>query len=96
MTNHAPGPWSGEVHELSEGPSGIVYDANGYCVADGLKPSDVHIIAAGPSLLASLKELKELFRFALLSTTPELAKDGMEFIRKAEAVIAKAEGHTPT
>lgn len=44
-------------------------------------------------LLESLKEIKELFRFALLSTTPEIAKDGMVFIRKAEAVIAKAERH---
>lgn len=43
-------------------------------------------------LVESLGEMKELFRFALLSTSPAIAKDGMEFIRKAEAIISKATG----
>jgi hypothetical protein len=50
------------------------------------------IIAERDALLECLKELKELFRFALLCTSPEIARDGMEWIRKAETVIAKAEG----
>jgi hypothetical protein len=54
--------------------------------------ADALLISAAPELLESVKELKELFRFALLSTSPSIAADGMEFIRKAEAAIAKAEG----
>lgn len=49
---------------------------------------------AAPCLLKAVRELKELFRFALMSTTPEIARDGMVFIKKAEAAIAKATGQT--
>lgn len=42
-------------------------------------------------LLEALREMKELFRFALLCTTPEIAKDGRAFIDKAERLIATVE-----
>lgn len=37
----------------------------------------------------SLHEMKELFRFALLGTAPEIARDGMEFVRKAERLLER-------
>jgi len=43
-------------------------------------------------LVESLREVKELFRFALLSTTPAIAREGMTFIRKAEVAISRATG----
>jgi hypothetical protein len=59
--------------------------------AIAIQEANGRLIAAAPELLEVAKELKELFRFALLSTSPTIARDGMEFIRKAEAIIAKAE-----
>lgn len=50
------------------------------------------LIASAPDLLEALKETKELLRFALLSTTPEIAKEAMVFVRQADAAIAKATG----
>jgi hypothetical protein len=47
--------------------------------------------AVNAELVGALGELKELFRFALLCTSPAVARDGMEFVRKAEALLAKAE-----
>lgn len=41
-------------------------------------------------LVAALREMKLLFQSALLCTTPEIAKEGMEFVHKADALIAKA------
>jgi hypothetical protein len=49
---------------------------------------------AAPDLLATVKELKLLFQSALLCTTAEIAKDGMVYVRKAEALIAKVEGRS--
>lgn len=37
----------------------------------------------------ALDEIKTLFQFALLCTTPEIAKDGMEYVRRADAALAK-------
>lgn len=54
--------------------------------------ANAYLISAAPDLLDALHETKELLRFALLSTTPEIARDAMEFIRKAESAIAKATG----
>jgi hypothetical protein len=42
-------------------------------------------------LVEALREMKELFRFALLSTRPEIAREGMVFVHKAEALIASVE-----
>jgi len=47
------------------------------------------------ALCKALTEMSLLFSFALLSTTPELARDGMEYVKKAEALVKKARGETP-
>lgn len=39
------------------------------------------------ALADSLRNMKELFRFALLNTTPEIAQQGMVFINEAEALL---------
>ena len=43
------------------------------------------------ALMAELRNMTLLFRMSLVGTTPEIAKDGMEFVRKATAVLADAE-----
>lgn len=45
--------------------------------------------ATAEELANALREMKELFRFALLCTTPELAREGMAYIRNAEALLAR-------
>lgn len=42
-------------------------------------------------LVSVLTEVKELLRFALLTTTPDIAQECMVFVRRADAVIAKAQ-----
>ena len=83
------GPWAIRMHYISKVP-------NAHPTWLGVQnigtEANARLIAAAPELLECVQELKELFRFALLSTTPDIAKDGMEFIRKAEAAIAKATG----
>ena len=76
-----PGPWIAEVHELSEGPSGIVYDRNGYRVGtDHLTPADAHLIAAAP-------ELYEALRMCLLNGNLDEQERCM-----GEAALRKARG----
>lgn len=53
--------------------------------------ANARLISSAPDLYEALKEIKEVLRFALLCTTPDIAKDGMEFIRRAEAALSKAE-----
>ena len=43
------------------------------------------------ALVGALREMTLLFRLSLLNTTPEITKDGMEFVNKANALIARAE-----
>lgn len=51
----APAPWTWEEHELSEGYSCIVYDANGHRIgADHLSQGDAALIAAAPALYEAL------------------------------------------
>jgi hypothetical protein len=84
---HTPGPWTHEVHQLSEGFSGIVYAANGMRVGtDHLSEDDARLIAASPDLLEACKAL---VRF--------VDSHGSEHINRvpfaaARAAIAKAEG----
>lgn len=86
----APRPWSYEVHELSEGYSGIVYDASGHRVGtDHLSEEDAAVIAAAPDLLEALK--------AMTHGLPELLEsigysDEEDMLGMAAAAIAKAEG----
>lgn len=63
MGEHTPGPWSYEVHELSEGYSAIVYDARGQRVGtDHLSEADAALIAAAPDLLAAIKDAQDFIR----------------------------------
>lgn len=83
----APRPWSYEVHELSEGYSGIVYDASGHRVGtDHLSEEDAAVIAAAPDLLEALTEL------VLYHDVPDSAQDPVvkPLLRAAFAAIAKA------
>lgn len=45
-----PRPWDYEVHELSEGYSAIVYDANGKAVADHLTEAQAKAMVAGKTI----------------------------------------------
>lgn len=93
-TAFTPGPWAVSTTDgalVLVGPQKIAsaYHGNqggGWFEAE----ANARLMAAAPELLEVARELKELFRFALLSTSPAIARDGMEFIRKAEAAIAKA------
>lgn len=51
------GPWTVELHHLSEGPAWVVYDANGYRIADYLDEATAHLIAAAPDLAKALHAL---------------------------------------
>ncbi len=41
-------------------------------------------------LVEALREMTLLFKSALLCTTPEIAEDGMVYVRKAEAILSRA------
>jgi len=101
---HSPSPWSvapdfsddhGQFSILCAEGCGIAMAEAWIGEHRAEATANARLIAAAPELLEATKELKELFRFALLSTTPEIAREGMEFIRKAETIVAKAEGATP-
>jgi hypothetical protein len=81
---HTPGPWTYEVHELSSGFSGIVYDAQGYCVGtDHLTEADARLIAAAPEMLEALRQIG--LRYGPTVTLQDC-------IDLAQSIIAKAEG----
>lgn len=52
---------------------------------------DARLIAAAPDLLQRLKEIKVCLQVALMSFPLDIAKEGMEVVREAEAAITKAE-----
>ena len=88
---HTPGPWSYEMHELSTGPSGIVYGKNGQRVGsaggtDHLTEEDARLIAAAPEMLAALK--------SALDFLSDLDRDRGVFGDTLRKVIAKAEGRS--
>lgn len=53
-TERTKGPWTYEVHELSEGYSAIVYDEHGQMIADHLTEDRARLIVAAPELVAAL------------------------------------------
>lgn len=57
----SPGPWSAEVHRLSEGFSAIVYDARGWMIADHLTAEDAQLMAASWNLLVAAKAMVHAF-----------------------------------
>lgn len=81
-----PAPWSYEVHELSEGLSAIVYDANGTAIADHLDEATAAKIAAAPELLEALEQIDGLRM--LLVAKHKLGDDAT--LMKMKEVIAAA------
>jgi hypothetical protein len=102
MSKHTPGPWKALPSETDDAgfiAQPIVSDATKGTVANVYggtilaEPyANARLIAAAPELLQCLREIKVCFQVALLSFSPEIAKEGMELVREAEAAIAKAEG----
>jgi hypothetical protein len=68
-------PWEAEIHEISEGIVGVVYDRGGQSVAGvNLRPADAHLIAAAPELYEALRRLDE---YGHTDATWDLAKRAM-------------------
>lgn len=85
----SPTPWSAEVHELSEGYSGIVYDRNGISIgADHLLPADAYLVGAAPDLRAALEAIVN----SLATQDDEGLIEHAEPMRKAREALAKASG----
>lgn len=92
-TQHTPGPWFvAKADEPMESDGLIVESPNGYEIRPdghqrlGDELADLSLIAAAPDLLEALKEV-----FVI---GDRLVDDvyGTEFVEKARAAIAKAEG----
>lgn len=88
---HSPGPWSAEVHELSEGFTGCVYDANGHRLVDYLSEADANLIAAAPKLLQALKSTRAVAALHMKARGFSGASIAEAF-PQADAAIAAAEG----
>lgn len=61
--------WTWELHELSEGPSAIVYDEHGRMIADHLTPAIAAKIAAAPAMLEALQAQEDQQRRGWLNMT---------------------------
>ena len=81
--------WTWELHELSEGPSAIVYDEHGRMIADHLTPAIAAKIAAAPAMLEALQGLTHGLP-ELLESIGYTDEEGL--IDEALAVIALAAG----
>jgi len=90
MTKHTPGPWATNPRDNALGaPKTDIVDARGdplfaTCLEFSPTLADARLIAAAPELLASLKEMLEVYGW----------DDGLgplEILERAKAAIAKAE-----
>ncbi len=85
--SHTKGPWTYEVHELSEGFSAIVYAANGMRVGtDHLSEPDARLIAAAPEMAQELLEVADALDVAAHwkpSMAPHLAAKIRELLTRA-------------
>ena len=96
---HTPGPWSYEMHELSTGPSGIVYGKNGQRVGsaggtDHLTEEDARLIAAAPEMLHTLKYAEDILQAAASDGRKPSIKDLNDIIEVVRLTVAKAEGRS--
>lgn len=60
---------------------------------ESASPRDERDVLMG-ELVQMIADLNLLFRTALLCTSVEAAKQGMVYVRKADALIAKAQGRS--
>lgn len=90
MSNHTPGPWFAKGRYIGTKNHmsyiGECRDVNGNWSDDAKASADAQLIASAPELLEALKEV-----FVI---GDRLVDDvyGREFVEKAKAAIAKAEG----
>lgn len=94
-TKFTPGPW--RYQEKSDAYTHIVRTSHPerfLCQlaqdTSGEAEANARLIAAAPELFQALSEIKLLFQSALLCTNVELAKEGMEYVKRADAILAKA------
>jgi len=97
VDKHTP-EWTYEVHQLSEGYSGIVYDEHGQMVADHLSEERACLIADAPDLLEALESIR-LYANDTLSGRTDGPDDRawqraavIEIRNRARAAISKANG----
>lgn len=95
---HTKAPW--HICEVTGRGLQLIRDANGYCVAEAVKPANsgaayinhianAHLIAAAPNLLAALELMNDMF-----ADHAQYDDEGHETaaIVAAQAAIAKARG----
>ena len=86
MTKHTPGPW---LYWRSERVARFFIDAHdGSLIAEDALEADARLIAAAPDLLASLKEMLEVYGW-------DDRLRSLNMLERAKAAIAKAEGSSP-
>lgn len=95
---HTKAPW--HICEVTGRGLQLIRDANGYCVAEAVKPANsgaayidhianAHLIAAAPDLLAALELMNDMF-----AEHAQYDDEGYETaaIVAAQSAIAKARG----
>ena len=97
--------WTYEVHQLSEDYSAIIYDANGYAVADHLKKEHADLIVravnAHDDLVEALsKTIIAIDAYAAVSGKSDIGlvtavRDAKATLNSARAALAKASGEQP-
>jgi hypothetical protein len=71
----------------------LIESVQGYFIAYAY-PRWQRMVVLAPELAEKLEQMTALFQSALLNTTPEIAKEGMEFVREARALIKDARKET--
>lgn len=98
MGKHTPGPWKVDTDRQVAGCNGDIAITSGQTTVavayarlgrPGETLANVHLIAAAPELYGLLKEQIECYDKMPMS---DLNYAGIEWIKRARAAIAKAEG----
>lgn len=84
--------WTWELHELSEGPSAIVYDEHGRMIADHLTPAIAAKIAAAPAMLEALRDARETILYLKNARWSECEGSDADWIGEIDAALAQATG----
>lgn len=86
-SKHTAG-WTWELHELSGGPSAIVYDEQGHKIADHLSPEVAAKIAAAPALLEALRKVH--MSAVIIPGVPTEAALSVNVLKEVEAALRLA------